>query len=424
MKVLLLQSYLGGSEPPVFPLGLACVKAQISNHEVLGFDTNTSKRPLEELKEVVEAFSPDAIGISLRNIDSTNKREVVFYYAFLKKAIDVIKKSSKAKIIVGGSGFSMFAKEIMADDPRIDYGVFLEGERTVQALLDNISAPEGVKGIFYRKDGDVIFSGAGEPIDLNNVGLPDWGFIPVGNYKDVPEAIGIETKRGCALKCVYCIYGFLNGKEYRLRDTKRIVDDIEHLLKDKGIENFTFVDSVFNIPLRHAEDICHEIIRRGLSVTWSAWFSESGLKKEFVELVKAAGCKKIILSPDGYSGKVLKALKKNITKKDILKSYEVLKRIDGYEICYNFFKNPPGQSLAAFLSLLFFCVKAKIQMGKRVHFEFNSLRIEPHTALYDIAVSEGVVRSGDDVLHPVYYTQKMTSYIEDFLNMVLKLSGK
>ena len=424
MNVLLIQSYLGGSEPPVFPLGLACVKAQIPNHDVRGFDTNTSKRPLEELKEVVEDFSPDAIGISVRNIDSTNKREVVFYYSYLKKAIDVIKGSSNAKIIVGGSGFSMFAREIMEDEPRIDYGVFLEGERTVPALLDNISAPEGVKGIFYRKDGDVLFSGAGEPVDLNSVGLPDRGLIPVGNYKDVPESIGIETKRGCALKCVYCIYGFLNGKEYRLREPKRIVDDIEHLLKYKGIETFTFVDSVFNIPLRHAEDICNETIRRGLNVKWSAWFSENGLRKEFVELAKAAGCKKVILSPDGYSDKVLKALKKNITKKDILKSYEVLKSIDGYEVCYNFFKNPPGQSLTAFLSMLFFCVKAKMQMGKRVHFEFNSLRIEPHTALYDIAVSEGVIRSGDDVLHPVYYTQKMTAYIEKLFNLTLRLTRK
>lgn len=424
MKVLLVQSYLGGGEPTVFPLGLACLNAQIANHDVRGFDTNTSKRPFEELKEIVEDFSPDAIGISLRNIDSTNKREVVFYYSFLKKAIDVIREASNARIIVGGSGFSMFANEIMEDEPRIDYGVFLEGERTVSALLDNISVPESVKGIFYRKDGNVLFSGAGGQVDLNSVGLPDRGLVPVGDYKDVPEAIGIETKRGCALKCVYCIYGFLNGKEYRLREPKRIVDDIEHLVNEKGIETFTFVDSVFNIPLRHAEDICEEIIKRDLKVKWSAWFSEKGLKKEFVELVKAAGCKKVILSPDGCSDRVLKALEKNITKKDILKSYEVLKSIDGYEVCYNFFKNPPCQSLAAFLSMLFFCVKAKMQMGRRVHFEFNSMRVEPHTKLYQIALKEGFVNKGDNLLYPKYYTNPGTRYIEKLFNAVLKLKGK
>ena len=424
MKVLLVQSYLGGNEPPVFPLGLACIKAQLTNHDVRGFDTNTSERPFEELKEVAAGFSPDVVGISLRNIDSTNKRDVVFYYSYLKKAIDVIKEASNARIIVGGSGFSMFAREIMEDEPRIDYGVFLEGERIVPSLLDNISTPESVKGIFYRKDGNVLFSGAGGQVDLNSVSLPDRGFISVGGYKDVPEAIGIETKRGCALKCVYCIYGFLNGKEYRLRQPKRIVDDIEHLINEKGIETFTFVDSVFNIPLRHAEDICVEIIRRGLKVKWSAWFSEKGLKREFLELVKAAGCKKVILSPDGYSDRVLKALEKNITKKDILKSYKSLKSIDGYEVCYNFFKNPPGQSLTAFLAMIFFCVKAKVQMGKRVHFEFNSMRVEPHTKLYQIALKEGFVNKGDNLLYPKYYTNPGTRYIEKLFNAVLKLKGK
>lgn len=424
MKLLLVQSYLGGKEPPVFPLGLACIKAQLSGHDIRGFDTNTSERPLDELKEIIKDFSPDAIGMSLRNIDSTNKREVVFYYSYLKKAIDVIKGVSNARIIVGGSGFSMFAKEIMEDEPRIDYGVFLEGEKTFPSLLDSFSAPESVKGIFYRKDGNIVFTGSGGQVDLNGVSLPDRGIIPVNKYKEVPEAIGIETKRGCALKCVYCIYGFLNGKEYRFREPKRIVDDIEHLVKEKGINSFTFVDSVFNIPLKHAEEICNEIIRRGMKVKWSAWFSENGLKKEFLELAKAAGCRKVILSPDGYSDKVLKALEKNITKKDILKSYEVLKSIDGYEVCYNFFKNPPGQSLAAFLSMILFCVKAKMQMGRRVHFEFNSMRVEPHTKLYQIALKEGFVNKGDNLLYPKYYTNPGTRYIEKFFNAALKLKGK
>lgn len=424
MKLLLVQSYLGGNEPPVFPLGLACINAQLSGHDVRGFDTNTSKRPFDELKEIIEDFLPDAIGISLRNIDSTNKREVVFYYSYLKKVIDEIKTVSDAKIIVGGSGFSMYAKEIMEDEPRIDYGVFLEGEKTVSALIDNLAAPELIKGIFYRKDGNVVFTGPGGQVDLNGVNLPDRDTISVSAYKEIPEAIGIETKRGCALKCVYCIYGFLNGKEYRLREPKKIVDDIEHLVKNKGIETFTFVDSVFNIPSAHAEAICNEIINRGLNVKWSAWFSERGLGKEFVELAKTAGCRKVILSPDGYSDKVLKALEKNITKKDILNSYEILKSLDVYEVCYNFFKNPPGQSLTAFLSMIFFCLKAKMQMGKRVHFEFNSMRVEPHTKLYAIALKEGFVKEGENLLYPKYYTNPRTRYIENLFNAVLKLKGK
>jgi radical SAM superfamily enzyme YgiQ (UPF0313 family) len=223
---------------------------------------------------------------------------------------------------------------------------------------------------------------------------------------------------------VYCIYGFLNGKKLRLRDPARIVDEIELLVNEHGLKRFTFVDSVFNIPQNHAEKICREIIRRGLQTTWSAWFNEKELTRAFVELARDAGCRNVILSPDGFFDRTLMDLGKNISKKDILSSYQVLKDLEGFEVSYNFFKNPPGQGLSAFLSLLWFTMKAKRQMGRRVHFEFNSMRIEPHTKLYDIARSEGVIAAEENLLYPKHYTNGKTAYIERIFNLMLRLRGK
>lgn len=254
MKLLLVQSYLGGNEPPVYPLGLACISSVLPDHELRLFDPNVYERPFEDLKETIESFSPDVVGISIRNIDSTNKRQVVFYYEHFKKVIYTIRTATAgAKIIVGGSGFSMFAKVIMKDEPRIDIGVFLEGETVMPALLDNIEEPWKVKGVFYRKGSEVLFSGSADQADLDIVPLPDRSLLPPDRYRSIPEAIGIETKRGCALKCVYCIYGFLNGTKYRFRNPRMIVDEIESIKNEHGVDTFTFVDSVFNIPVRHAK---------------------------------------------------------------------------------------------------------------------------------------------------------------------------
>ena len=424
MKILFVQSYLGGKEPPVFPLGISCLAAQLSGHDISVFDTNISGRPFEELKERIKDFSPEVICISLRNIDSTNKRKVVFYYEYLKETIELIKRSSGAKIIIGGSGFSMFAREIMEDEPGIDYGVYLEGEGIIADLLDHLFNPEKIKGIFYRKEGEVIFTGPAEQVVMNNARLPERHLFRVDEYKKIPEAIGIETKRGCALKCVYCIYGFLNGNKYRLRDPKRIADEIEMLAKEYGVNRFTFVDSVFNIPRKHAAEICQEIIGRGIKTEWSAWFSESGLNKDIVMLAIKAGCRKFILSPDGFTDRALRALEKNITQKDILTSYHIFKDFKEIEVSYNFFKNPPGQTFLGFLYLIFFFVAAKMQMGRRVHFEFNSMRIEPHTKLYKVALEEGFVKKGESLLFPKYYTSPGTWYIEKIFNLLLRLKGR
>lgn len=424
MKVLLVQSYLGGNEPLVYPIGIACLAAALRDHEVILFDMNTSTRPFDELGNIIESSKPEVVGISLRNIDSTNKRTVVFYYPYLKQTVDAIRSCSNAKIIVGGSGFSMFAREIMEDDQRIALGISREGEHAFPLLLKNLDSPEKAPSVYYRRNGSIASTAPGQQVDLNAMPLPDRKALPLSAYQAVPEAVGIETKRGCALGCVYCIYGFLNGKKLRLRDPARIVDEIELLVNEHGLQRFTFVDAVFNIPQNHAERICREIIRRGLKTTWSAWFNEKGITRDFVELAREAGCRNVILSPDGFSDQVLRCLGKNITMKDIHDSYRVLKDLDGFEVSYNFFKNPPGQNLLTFLSLLVFSMKAKRVMGRRVHFEFNSMRIEPNTKLYDIARSEGLLPEGESLLHPKYYSNKKTAYIERFFNMLLKLRGK
>ena len=423
MKVLLLTSYLGDKELPVFPVGLSCIQSSLNGHDVKIFDLNLSPKPFEEMKKIITGYSPDVIGISLRNIDSTNKRTVTFYYKTVKDMIDVIKSCSDAYIVVGGSGFSIFADEIMKDESRIDYGVFLEGEITFSQLLDNLRTPENVSSLYYRKDGNVVYTGPGSLPGGRQMNIIKKGEIPVEKYKQFRDAIGIETKRGCSLHCIYCIYPFLNGRQYRLRDHSIVVDEIEYLFNEHGMERFMFVDSVFNIPQKHAQDICREIIKRKLKVKWSAWFNEKYLDRELITLAKDAGCDNFIFSPDGFSDDVLEKLGKNLNREDILKAYRILERISGVEINYNFFKNPPGQNFSNLFSIAWFVIRAKMKLKRRVHFEFNSLRIEPHTKLCEIALKEKLIKKSDNLLFPKYYTQRKTWFIDEFFNLILRLKG-
>lgn len=425
MKTLLIQSYLGGREPLVFPLGLACIKSALTTgHDVRMFDTNTSEKPFEDLRWHLKSFVPDVVAISLRNIDSTNKRKVFFYYKYLRNTIDTIKSYSGAKIVIGGSGFSIYAKEIMEDEPRIDYGVYLEGENVFSSLLENLNTPEKVTSVYYRKNGRVRFSGPQLCPNLNRLNIPDRAALPLDKYSGYKDSIGVETKRGCMLRCIYCVYPFLNGRTYRLRDPALVADDIEDLVTRHGVKRFMFVDSVFNIPKKHAKAICLEIIKRGLRVKWSAWFNEKQFNRELLELVKEAGCDNVMLSPDAFSDNTLSKLGKNIKKADIKNAYQILKEIGGLEISYNFFKNPPGQNLRNIISIALFCIKAKLELRDKIHFEFNSLRIEPYTKLYDIAVSEGIMKKEENLLFPKYYTNKKTWYIGKVFDALLRLKGK
>jgi radical SAM superfamily enzyme YgiQ (UPF0313 family) len=425
MRVLLVQAYLGGGEQPVFPLGLGYLAAALKGHDVSAYDPNVSADPYGGLARAIADHAPEVVGVSLRNIDSTNKRQVVFYYDEFKRMLAFMRPllAEGCRVVVGGSGFSMYAKRIMADEPLIDLGVYLEGERTLPELLANLDRPETVQGVYYRREGEVLFSGHRMVLEMRDAILPERAVLGIAPYRDIPDAVGVETKRGCELNCIYCIYGFLNGKRTRLKRPGAVVDDIEALVR-QGATSFTFVDSIFNHPADHAAAICREMIARKVSIPWSAWFSEKHITADFMRLAREAGCTKAILSPDGFSDESLRLLGKEFTKRDILDAFDILAATEGVEITFNFFKNPPGQTLGTFLDMVLFYFRAKKRLGGRVHFEYNSLRIEPHTMLYKIAVEEGVIGKDDDLLKPRYYTQRGTAYIEMLFNLMLRAKGR
>jgi radical SAM superfamily enzyme YgiQ (UPF0313 family) len=420
--VLLVQAPVDGCEPLVYPVGLACLVPTLGAHQVRTLDTNTTPHHSADLMDELRRFRPEVVGISLRNMDSPNGRRPVSYYGSFKQLVRLVRDHSEATIIVGGAAFSLFAEPIMADEPAIDLGVFLDGETTFAALLDHLDDPASVPSVFFRRGGRVEFSGRAEAPAAP--GRPDMTAFPVADYAAVitPEALGVESKRGCALGCVYCPYGFLGGRHFRLKDPAQVADEVL-ALADSGAVRFTFIDAVFNLPRDHADAVCDALIARGNCLPWSAWFNEAAIDGPFLDRAQAAGCRTLILSPDGFSDAVLQRLGKSQTIADVLRVYDLVRERPGLRVSYSFFRNPPGQTAAAFLRLAWFCLRARRQLGGRVSFFFSRLRIEPHTAVCELALREGLIRSEADLLEPVFYSPAGTAWLDRVFAFALRLRG-
>lgn len=419
MRVLLIQAPLNGGEPPVYPLGLAVLAAALPGHEVSIFDPNVAAEPERELEILMRAFAPDAVGISFRNMDSPNGPKPVSYYGAFKGLVERVRVLTAAPIIVGGAAFSLFAEAVMADVSAIDCGVFLDGEGTFAGLLNHLDDPGAVPSVYYRREGRVVFSGRAES---RPVGAPDRSLLPLGGYAEVaqPEAVGVESKRGCVLGCVYCPYPFLNGRQHRLREPGEVAREVAALAR-AGAERFTFTDAVFNLPRDHAAEVCAALIRSGNVLPWSAWFNERALDAELLDLAEAAGCRTVILSPDGFSDEVLRRLGKSLSMDDVFRVYGLVRKRAALHVSYSFFRNPPGQTVGTFLRLALFCLRAKRELGPRVSFFFSRMRVEPHTDIYDVALREGLITGERDLLRPVFYSQPSTAWLDPLFDFILRL---
>ncbi|MBF0488126.1 MAG: cobalamin-dependent protein [Nitrospirae bacterium] len=411
MNVLLVQQDEGvrAYHVPLYPIGLSYIAAALKEHSVRIFNPNSFEYPgsLEELKKEIVRFNPDIVGLSIRNLDTTQRRDPHIQFKTVRPTIDAIKEACPtAKIIAGGSGFSLYAMEIMNRIPEIDYGVFLEGDESIVQLLDNLDRPETVRGIFYRGNGaknpsEAIFTGTRATPDFSRIPMPDRAprVIDTKSYiGDYYNILGVQSKRGCVFKCTYCSYPFLNNDSVRLRSPVEVVDEIGHMIENYGLKSFVFVDSVFNLPERHAREICNEIIRRKLQIKWGAWLTPKMLTVEFLHLMKEAGCVHVGFSPDAVTDEGLRYLQKGITYKEVKNSIKVMRKTKGIVATYNFFCAYPGMDLRAVLRTIYLYFKIPLAIFARASVGLGWIRIEPHTAVYDTALKEGIITEGLDML--------------------------
>jgi len=82
------------------------------------------------------------------------------------------------------------------------------------------------------------------------------------------ESAPILTSRGCPYRCTYCASSLLN-RRFRTRDPFRVVDEIEHWHRSRGVQNFAFYDDALLVnSSERAVPMLEEILRRALGCTF------------------------------------------------------------------------------------------------------------------------------------------------------------
>lgn len=419
MRILLTNSPLGRPQPPVFPLGLAYLAAALEDHEVICFDAAVAEEPFHDLAEIIGREKPEVIGLSLRNIDTLTVSDTFSYWpSFISTVKHLRKCCPDAVLMVGGAGFSLFGQAIMEQLPELDFGIYLEGEKSFPELLDCLDHPEAAKGVLYRRNGRVLFSGPREFLEFDSTPMPRRDILDLSVYEGLPS-MGVQTKRGCALDCVYCAYPFLSGRRVRLRSPEKVGEELEVLSKRYGKNEIFFADNVFNQPVSHAEAICQEILRRRLDIRWTAYFWERGITADFVKLALESGCVKFTFSPDASNDASLRKLGKGVTREQLEATYRLLEGFLQARFECGFIWNYPQagwKDLRGLFGLVFQLIRMKNQAGLGI----TTMRILPNTRLHDIAVREGRIKSDDHLLSPKFYDP----FPLNSITMLIKFVGK
>jgi len=390
MKVFLISSNTANTPYSVYPLGLSMIAASLKNagHRAQQFDFLASNRSLEALTGAIKKFQPEAIGISIRNIDNVNLLNEQRYIDTVKNIVQEIRQVSLAKIILGGSGFSIMPEEIL-EKVSADYGITGEGEALIVDFIG-----QAAKGI-YPKD-KIIRSAPKLSLKQIPSACYDAGIMQF--YLKSGNVASVQTKRGCAHKCVYCSYPILEGSSVRVRDTQAVVGDIQNLITNFGAKYIFFTDSVFNDDAGNYLKVLKEMRKRKINIPWTAFFKPQGLDDSALALMQETGLKAAEIGADACCDTTLKKLGKSFLFKDVTECNALFAKYN-IATAHYFMFGCPGETKETVIE----GVNNIKSLSKTASFIFMGIRILPGTPLAQLAVKQGLLKPGQDLLEPVYY---------------------
>jgi len=334
-------------KPPVAPLALDYLASALggSGFEVDLLDLCFYEDFAPEIDRYLASNSVFAIAITLRNTDDTCFATQDFFVPRLKEMIGCLRAHTSAPLILGGSGFSIMPEAIL-QYCGLDLGIWGEGEYSLPLLLSKIVAGEdyhGVPGLVYR-DAKGFHRNAPKYLDLKNMPTPERNTVDNRRYFLDGGMGSVEAKRGCPKRCIYCADPLAKGRRLRRRSPRSVVDEIEALLR-MGIDHFHFCDSEFNFPLGHAQEICLEIVSRGLGskVRWYAYCSPAPFSEELATLFPKAGCAGINFGVDSANDQMLRTLDRDFTVEDVARTAQLC-HCQGIVFLYDLLLGGPGET--------------------------------------------------------------------------------
>lgn len=316
MKTLFLTPKTETPKPEA-PLGLMYIQAVLDKE---GYESKIVDLydSYNEIRHIITSYNPDVVGISC----FTFFRKSSFELAKIAKEI-----SPRIKVVMGGPHATFLWGQILRNIPEVDVIVRGEGEITyielIKAFEKNTSL-DNVDGIAFRKGDIPYLTKERKPIqNLDSIPFPSYRDIDLKNY----PIVHVHSSRGCPNCCTYCSTTQFWKNYWRARSAKNVVDEIEWLVKEKGVKDLYFSDDIFTTNKQRVIDICRMLIDRKILLKWSAETRVDSVSREMLEWMKKAGCYKIDLGVESGSPTILKNIKKNITIEQIKQAFKWCREI-------------------------------------------------------------------------------------------------
>lgn len=270
-------------------------------------------------------------------------------------------------VLLVGSHPTVFHRETLEKDLFIDGIARGEWDYTVRDValaLANGEDLENVEGISWR-NAHKIFINENRPLikNLDELPFPHREKVKIDHYKTAHygdlRGTCVCTSRGCPHACTYCLWpNTLYGRRFRGRSPENVVDELEELTRDHGVEEVYFDDDTINFDMGRLIEICRLIRKRKVKFQWFCQARVDKVSEELLREMKAAGCYNIFFGVESGSPPILKRIKKGITLEQAERAFKLCRKL-GIKTQAFFLLGIPGETVEDMKRSIEFAKKLK-----------------------------------------------------------------
>jgi anaerobic magnesium-protoporphyrin IX monomethyl ester cyclase len=415
-KIVLVFPPLKDFQSKIPPIGLAYLASVIKNKgfEVSIYDLNVSGEDFDSVAKRIVRETPIAVGIS-SSTPAIN--------ASLEIASKIKNINRDIKIILGGPHPTIMYEEVLSN-PYVDICVIGEGEKVMGNIINYLAGKKrlsAIRGIAYKKNENIILN-THEEMDekLNNIPFPGWEFFDLKKYTNFVSgkrlSLPIVTSRGCPYNCSFCYKGVF-GRRWRFRSPENILSEIEYLIKNFNIGEFSIVDDNFTLVPERAIKFCKLLINKKWNLKWRCTngIRADSVSEKLLYYMKKAGCYLIAFGVETGDEKILEGINKGETLGQIKRAFRIAKKT-GIETYGFFIFGNLGENKET--------MQKTINFAKRLdpdYVQFSIMTPFPGSPIYNKIKTEGeiFINSWKDYAfyagRPIFRHEKVTPELMNYM---------
>jgi anaerobic magnesium-protoporphyrin IX monomethyl ester cyclase len=389
-----------------FPVGLAYIASSVraAGHNVAGCNPNnrygfpTARAMMEDsLGRHLDEHKPDAVLLGGICTD----------YAFLRDAIAMIRRKTKASIILGG-GIVGYDPDRAFEILQPDVAVKGDGEHIAAPVLECLGSgkePTAIQNLIYKWEGQTrktvedfhypdikthlypafeLF-GAKEMLEKFSLGARSLYRYPHPDGRPWVVVAG----RGCPFRCTFCVHE--RETPYSFRPPDDVMAELAHFHETYDFNILIILDELFAPNRKRFQDFASAMIKLRKDRKWDLrWTMQThanvGLKQEDIDLAKEAGMYEFSYGMESASKTILKSMKKNSRPEQIA---EVIPMTRKSKVGFggNYIFGDPAETPETMQETMDF-FKANC---RDLHMSLGSIQPYPGSQLWSKCIADGTI---------------------------------